>query len=96
MVTLVRQVQFITLLQIGIILRIVQLGKYNNGYFYVRGGTLATGRDYSTFNMLTARNSSNTVEVFRDGDSSEGSVLAYGGQTFDFDIIRCQRVKNNG
>lgn len=67
----------------------VQLGKYSNGIFYVRAGTLATGRDYSTFNMLTAiRNSSDTLEVFRDGDSSEGSVSStYGGQTFDFDSI---------
>ena len=67
----------------------VQLGKYSNGVFYVRAGTLATSRDYSTFNMLTAiRTSSDTLEVFRDGDSSEGSISSsHVAATFDFDSI---------
>lgn len=52
----------------------VQLGVYSDGKIYVRGSALASGKDYSALNMFTVtRNSSNTVEAFRDGNSSEGT-----------------------
>lgn len=74
----------------------VQMGKYSDGNFYVTALTLATGKDYSTFNLLTVtRNGSNTVEAFRDGDSSEGSVTAT--STFNFDSVGSSGgTKTNG
>ena len=52
----------------------VQLGVYSDGKIYVRGSVLASGKDYSALNMFTVtRNSSDTVEAFRDGNSSEGT-----------------------
>ena len=65
----------------------VQLGVFSNGFIYVRGTTLATGKDYSALNMLTAtRNGSDIVEVFRDGNSSEGTTGTL-AQTFVFNNI---------
>lgn len=64
----------------------VQLGVYLGATIYVRGNILASGKDYSALNMFTAtRNGSNLVEVFRDGNSSEGTRTA--ADTFVFNNI---------
>ena len=64
----------------------VQLGVYLGATIYVRGQILASGKDYSALNMFTiTRNSSNTVEAFRDGNSSEGTKTS--GDTFLFNNI---------
>ena len=64
----------------------VQLGVYLGSTIYVRGQILASGVDYSALNMFTiTRNSSNTVEAFRDGNSSEGTRAS--SDTFLFNNI---------
>jgi len=64
----------------------IQTGVYINGQIYIRGNSIATGVDYSPLNVFTVtRNSSNTVEAFRDGNSSEGSIATT--NTFVFDSI---------
>ena len=61
----------------------VQLGVYLGATIYVRGAILASGKDYSSLNMLTVtRTSGNTVEAFRDGNSSEGTSTSTSSQTF--------------
>lgn len=64
----------------------VQSGVYSDGNIYVRGSSIASGKDYSALNVFTlTRNSSNTVEAFRDGNNSEGSRTT--ADTFVFDSI---------
>ena len=64
----------------------VQLGVYLGASIYVRGNLIASGKDYSALNMFTAtRNGSNLVEVFRDGNSSEGTRTT--SDTFVFNNI---------
>lgn len=64
----------------------VQAGVYSDGNIYIRGTSIASGKDYSSLNMFTiTRNSSNIVEAFRDGDNSEGSRTT--SDTFRFDSL---------
>lgn len=53
----------------------VQLGKYSDGNIYAYGSTGITGQNLSALNMLTyTRTTGNVLEVYRDGNTSLGSV----------------------
>ena len=53
----------------------VQLGKYSDGNIYAYGATGISGQNLSALNMLTyTRTTGNVLEVYRDGNSSLGSV----------------------